>query len=246
MKKRKGETGPLSQGVQAGGQALRTLHIHGVEVLREVRFPEPPEPLSLSPRCARQAPHAGGRKRRGDAPGARRLVCVGLMSGLAQGARRPDRTVGRARQQHAGERAARARVRLPTASVVVPVPIFACLRARRPIRGEAVAACGVPWSTRHHARAVCGLTVVAAVACRTAAAAATCRAGTCDRRGESAGRCSSRLRGIGAWGHVAGGCVGVERACSRPSGRDSARGSNGDIPHGCACGVATILTRLAI
>jgi hypothetical protein len=36
MKKRKEETGPLSQGVQEGGKALRIRHLHGVEV-REKR-----------------------------------------------------------------------------------------------------------------------------------------------------------------------------------------------------------------
>jgi hypothetical protein len=32
MKKRKGETGPPSQGVQAGRKAFRILYIHGLEV----------------------------------------------------------------------------------------------------------------------------------------------------------------------------------------------------------------------
>jgi hypothetical protein len=35
MKKRKGGTGPLSQGVQEGRQAPRNLHIHAVEVHRQ-------------------------------------------------------------------------------------------------------------------------------------------------------------------------------------------------------------------
>ena len=35
MKKRKGETGPLSQGVQAGRKALRTRHINGVKVRKK-------------------------------------------------------------------------------------------------------------------------------------------------------------------------------------------------------------------
>jgi hypothetical protein len=30
-----GETGPLSQGVQAGRQALRILHVHGMKVRRK-------------------------------------------------------------------------------------------------------------------------------------------------------------------------------------------------------------------
>jgi hypothetical protein len=35
MKKRKGETGPLSQGVQAGRKALIIHHVHGVGVHRK-------------------------------------------------------------------------------------------------------------------------------------------------------------------------------------------------------------------
>jgi hypothetical protein len=35
MRKRKGDTGPLSQGVGAGQQALRMRHINGMEVLKK-------------------------------------------------------------------------------------------------------------------------------------------------------------------------------------------------------------------
>jgi hypothetical protein len=35
MKKRKGETGSLSQGVQEGRKALSILHIHGMETCRK-------------------------------------------------------------------------------------------------------------------------------------------------------------------------------------------------------------------
>jgi hypothetical protein len=35
MKKRKGETGPLSQGIQAGRKALSIRHINGTEVRKK-------------------------------------------------------------------------------------------------------------------------------------------------------------------------------------------------------------------
>ena len=80
MKKRKGETGPLSQGVQAGRQALRMRHIHGVEVRRKRPrgSSEPLEPLSLSPRVAlRLVCKAGEVQGRGpDDPGAQRGASV--------------------------------------------------------------------------------------------------------------------------------------------------------------------------
>ena len=55
-----GETGPLSQGVQEGRQALRTRHhIHGMEVHRKrprgVQV-NPLNPVFVSPRCGPRAP----------------------------------------------------------------------------------------------------------------------------------------------------------------------------------------------
>jgi hypothetical protein len=41
VKKRKGERGPLSQGVQARRKALRIPHIHGMAVRKEVRKKRP-------------------------------------------------------------------------------------------------------------------------------------------------------------------------------------------------------------
>jgi hypothetical protein len=62
-----GETGPLSQGVQAGRKALRMHHVHGMDV-RQKRprgfkkrpggSSEPPDPLSYQPRAMGGA--AGG------------------------------------------------------------------------------------------------------------------------------------------------------------------------------------------
>ena len=51
MEKRKGETGPLSQGVQAGRKTLRIRYINGMEVRkkRPMGFKTNPQGVQVSP-----------------------------------------------------------------------------------------------------------------------------------------------------------------------------------------------------